>query len=109
DQHQVAIAFELVAGIGHPPALGRVNLGALRHGDVDPVIVAAVGPFAEGGNEAAACRPAKVAGSGTRLRRGLSCVVAAVGKGGRLALHRRRIENAGVTNTPRPTGWQTGW
>ena len=39
DQHEVAVALELVAGVGDAPVLGGMHIRALRHGDVDAVVV----------------------------------------------------------------------
>ena len=47
DQHEIAVAFQLVAGIGDDAVLRRLHRGAERNGDVDAVIVAAVGLGAE--------------------------------------------------------------
>jgi hypothetical protein len=47
DEDQVAVAFELVASIGHDAVLRRLDRSALRHRDIDAVIVPAVGLGAE--------------------------------------------------------------
>ena len=68
DQHQIAIAFELVAGIGDHAVLSCLHRGALRDRDVDAVIVAAVRARTELGDDAALHRPAEAV-AGHRLGR----------------------------------------
>src|SRR5262245_8887861 len=46
DQNQIAIAFELVAGVGDFAGLGRVDFRPLRQGQIDAVVVGAVGAAA---------------------------------------------------------------
>ena len=71
DQHEVAVALQLVAGIDHGAVLGRLDRRAFRHREVDAVVPLAVRLLAEAGDDAAAHRPAE-AGSlgGARLRSG---------------------------------------
>src|SRR3990170_7440478 len=59
DQDEIAVAFELVAGIGHDTVLGGLHRGPLRNRHVDAVIVPAVGSRAELGDDAALHRPAE--------------------------------------------------
>src|SRR5262249_40616169 len=59
DQNQIAIAFELVAGVGDFAGLGRVDFRPLRQGQIDAVVVGAVGAAAVTGDDATAGRPTK--------------------------------------------------
>jgi hypothetical protein len=59
DQHKIAVAFELVARIGHDAILGRLDRRALRHREIDAVVLLAVGFGTEAGNNAALYRPAE--------------------------------------------------
>ena len=57
DQHEVAVAPELVAGVGHHAVLRGADRAADWGCDVDPVIVLAAGLGAEAGDHAALDRP----------------------------------------------------
>ena len=59
-ENQVAVALELVAGIGHDPVFGGFHRRVLRHRDVDAVVLLAVGRGAIAGDHAAIGRPAKL-------------------------------------------------
>src|SRR5947209_12129286 len=63
DEDEVAITFELIAGIGDDAVVGRLHGSAFRYGDVDAVIAG------EAVNDTAACRPAEFRiGRNFRLR-----------------------------------------
>src|SRR5262249_1153354 len=59
DQHEIAVGLELVAGIGHPAVLSRLDRRALRHRDVDAVVLLPAGLGTETGDDTAAHRPAE--------------------------------------------------
>ena len=58
-QHEIAVALELVAGIGDDAVLGRLDRRAFRHGEIDAVVLLAVGLRTETGDDAALDRPAE--------------------------------------------------
>src|SRR5262249_11905916 len=59
DQNEIAVALELVAGVRDHAILSRHHRGSLRHGEVDAVIVAAIGLGAEARDHASLHRPAE--------------------------------------------------
>ncbi len=69
DQHEIAVALKLVAGIGDDAALGGAHRGALGHGDVDALVLQAVGLWPIGGNDLAAHGPAEAEARGGLGRR----------------------------------------
>ena len=92
-QHQIAVTLQLVAGVGDDAVLGGLHRRALRHRDIDAVILLAVGLGAEAGDHPAAHRPAegrqragRVAGLDRRLGSGHGFAVGALT---RRALRRR--------------------
>src|SRR6476646_4685261 len=91
-EDQVAIALQLVAGIGDHAAFGSAYARTLGNGDVDALIAGAVGLLAIGGDDLAADRPAE-AGGGRRLGLGL-----------RLLLGRRRVVGRGLIVAARVGG-----
>src|SRR6266851_3476682 len=74
DQNQIAVAAQLVAGIGDGSAIDGIDRGAARRGDVDPVIVLAACGDPVAGEDMAAYRPREMAA--TRQRRGGSGLAA---------------------------------
>jgi hypothetical protein len=73
DQNKVAIAFEFVAGVGDFAAFAGVHIGALRQGQIDAVVLGAVGTAAVAGDDAAARGPAEASAAvlrGALARRG---------------------------------------
>ena len=56
DQHQIAVTFEFVAGISNDAVIGGLDRGALRHRQIDTVVLRAVWLAAEAGNDPAASR-----------------------------------------------------
>ncbi len=69
DQDQIAVAFELIAGIGDNAVLGRLDRRAFRHREIDAVVLQAVRLRSEGGDDAAAHRPAEARHGARRLFR----------------------------------------
>ena len=61
DEDKIAVAGQLVAGIGDDPARDRVDRRAARRGDVDAVIAAATRRNPIAGEDAAAHRPREIA------------------------------------------------
>src|SRR5262245_31279362 len=59
EENEIAIALQLVAGIGDHSALGGAHAGAFGDGDVDAFVSGAVRLLAVGGNDLAADRPAE--------------------------------------------------
>ena len=59
DQHEIAVALQLVAGIDDGAVLGRLHRAPFGHGKVDAVVALAVRLLAEAGDDAAAHRPAE--------------------------------------------------
>ena len=58
-QHQIAVALELVAGIGDDAVFRRLDRRALGHREIDAVVLQAVRLGAEAGDDPAAHRPAE--------------------------------------------------
>ena len=85
DQHQVAIAFQLVARIGNSTAGRGADRCIHRRGDIDAVIPAAVGGGAEVGNHRPRDRPGE--GDGGR-RIDIGCRGPRHGRQARLTHHR---------------------
>src|SRR5262245_43815704 len=71
-QHQVAVALELVARIGDDALLGGLDRRALRHRDIDAVVLLAVALRAEAGDHAALHGPAEARRSASAGRAGRS-------------------------------------
>ena len=67
DQNQIAVALELVAGIGDDAVVGGLDRRAFRQREIDAVILLAGGLGSEAGDDAAACGPAETGGAGIRL------------------------------------------
>ena len=67
-QHEVAVALELVAGIGDDAVLGRLDRRAFRHREIDAVVLLPVRLRPEAGDDAAAHRPAEARHRGGRRR-----------------------------------------
>ena len=59
DQHEIAVAFEFVAGIGDDAVVGGLDRRAFRHRQIDAVVLRAVRLGAEAGDDAALYRPAE--------------------------------------------------
>src|SRR5262249_33006500 len=59
-QNQIAVALELVAGIGHDAVFGGFDRRILRHRDIDAVVLLPVGGWAVARDHAAVCRPAEL-------------------------------------------------
>src|SRR5690242_15696634 len=68
DEDQIAIALQLTAGIGNHAVLCGLDRGALRHGEIDPVILDAIRLRSERRDHAAAYRPAESRQATGRLR-----------------------------------------
>ena len=58
-QHKIAVALQLVAGIGNDAVVGRLDRRAFRHGEIDAVILLTGRLRTEAGDDAAARRPAE--------------------------------------------------
>ncbi len=118
DEDEIAVAFELAAGIGDDAVLGRLHRRAFRHRDVDAVIAAAL----EALNDSAPRRPAEfrvgiaagaAAGSafGGRLAVGCGSTFAlatacwAFGAGARLEL--RDLGRLAASQPWPPRAWKT--
>jgi predicted AAA+ superfamily ATPase len=54
DQHQIAVALELIAGIGDDAVFGRLDRRAFRHREIDAVVLQSVRRRTEAGDDAAA-------------------------------------------------------
>ena len=77
DQHQIAVAAQLVAGIGDHAGIGREHRRALGRGDVDAVIVRAARSRAVALDDLALDRPEEIAAA--RRRRGQRPFAASTG------------------------------
>src|SRR5439155_20291000 len=62
DQHEIAVAAQLVAGIGDNAAVDRSDRRAARGSDVDPIVTAAVAGDTVAGQDRAAHRPGEMTG-----------------------------------------------
>ena len=114
DQHELAVALHLAAGIGDRAVLGRLHRRSLGHGDVDALVAARA---AEAGDDAALGRPAEAdrlrggggrgGGIGGRLRgdaRGLLRLLCR-----RLCRRFRDLDLGGLLSLGRLQSRLTGW
>ncbi len=97
DEHEVAVALQLVAGIADRAGGCGVDRRAFGHGDVDAVIAPAIRGRAVVGDHAAAKRPGegkrrRAVGRVFDRRRGRREIVVRVPAGFRLGLRRRAVE-----------------
>ena len=59
-QHEIAVAFEFIAGVRDDARLRSMNFCAKRHGEIDAVVMRTVGTSTESGNDAARRRPTQL-------------------------------------------------